>query len=141
MKHENKGSDALKKKQANTATSREKTNTDNEKFTRVLYSSAFLGSLILYIAICSSMIIAKYKYENLAATITAITLCASLFVRAIFPNSSNKILNFVKISGDWVAVTFTLSTILKPLEFSPWLIIILIILISFFAAIAFLREK
>jgi len=114
---------------------------ENEKrWIRVFYSSLFIVALQLYIAICSYLLVDSLHLENLAAITTAIALTASLITRA-FVKTKNGLTNFMRSLGDWVAVIFTLSTLMKPLANLPWVIFWSSVILVVAYAVSYLKEQ
>lgn len=111
-----------------------------KRWARVLYSSLFIVALQLYIAICSYVFVDALHLESLAAILTAVALIASLITRA-FVKTKNCLTNFIRSLGDWVAVIFTLSTLMKPLANFPWVIFWSSVILAVVYAVSYLKEQ
>ena len=109
----------------------------NEILIRSLSSKLFIFALIVFASVCAYF---TFHKNNNDLVISAITLFISLFCRSFLSESKKTIVRVLKLLGDWAAVTFTLSTMLKLLSTSPWLIVILTISLAFCATIAFMKE-
>lgn len=118
----------------------DETSESEKRWVRVFYSSLFIVALQLYIAICSYLFVDSLHLESLAAIITAIALTASLITRA-FAKTKNGFTNFMRSLGDWVAVIFTLSTLMKPLANLPWVIIWSSVILAVVYAVSYLKEQ
>lgn len=112
---------------------------DDDRARRLIYTKIFIFCLIIYTSICAAIFIGKNRYEDHAAVVTASALAISLVVRA-FAKPQKRVLEGLKLLGDWIAVIFTLSTLMKPLANHPWMIIIFTIVLAILATKAFWRE-
>lgn len=109
----------------------------NSRLQSNISSFLFTVALLIYASLCANIIFTENRYSVFFA---AGTLIVSLAVRAFYPDSKRNLLRALKILGDWVAVTFTLSTLLKPLAFSPYAIVIFTVILCILAASASSKE-
>ncbi|MEN4669122.1 hypothetical protein ABEG72_23170 [Pantoea agglomerans] len=116
------------------------TSESDNKWIRIASSSLFVVALQLYIAICSYLFVDSLHLESLAAIITAFALTVSLITRA-FVKTKNGLTNFMRSIGDWVAVIFTLSTLMKPLANLPWVIVWSSVILVIAYAVSYFKEE
>ncbi|WP_333897701.1 hypothetical protein [Mixta calida] len=111
---------------------------DADRKSQIYLSSILLiVALLIYASLCAHIIFTENPYSVFLA---AAALTASLAVRAFYPDSKSNVLRVLKLLGDWVAVTFTLSTLLKPLACSPFTIVFFTFVLCLFATVTFFKE-